>query len=99
AVNNDRMSRTETAVAETASAPVGQLTLSEGLWLATKGGGHFFGRVGSFETGYEFDAVVIDDAALCKGLKFTLAERIERLIYLYPEVKVTDKFVFGKKVL
>ena len=32
------------------------LTLSEAFWLATKSAGRFFGRVGSFEHGYEFDA-------------------------------------------
>ena len=37
------------------------LSFSEGFYLATKGGGSFFGKVGSFEPGYEFDALVIDD--------------------------------------
>ncbi len=32
--------------------------------MATKGGGEFFGKVGSFEEGYEFDAVVLDDIRL-----------------------------------
>ena len=32
------------------------------LYLATKGGGAFFGKVGSFEPGYEFDAIVMDDS-------------------------------------
>ena len=37
------------------------LTVSEAFYLATKGGGAFFGKVGSFEQGYEFDALVIND--------------------------------------
>ncbi|MGI6076878.1 MAG: amidohydrolase family protein [Fastidiosipilaceae bacterium] len=89
----------EAEVADTASAPRGQLTLTEGVWLSTKGGGRFFGKVGSFEAGYEFDAVVVDDSALCKALTFNLTQRVERLIYLYPEVKVSAKYVAGKKVL
>lgn len=36
---------------------------SEALYLGTKGGGSFFGQVGSFEEGYEFDAVVLNDAS------------------------------------
>ena len=32
--------------------------------MATLGGGAFFGKSGSFEEGYEFDAVVRDDASL-----------------------------------
>ena len=40
------------------------LTMPEALYMATKGGGEFFGKVGSFEKGYEFDAIVMDDADL-----------------------------------
>lgn len=40
------------------------LTVANAFYLATKGGGSFFGKVGSFEPDYEFDAVVLDDAAL-----------------------------------
>ncbi len=36
------------------------LSLPEAFYLATKGAGTFFGKVGSFESGYEFDALVID---------------------------------------
>ena len=38
--------------------------IEEVFYLATKGGGEFFGKVGSFEEGYEFDAVVIEDATI-----------------------------------
>ncbi|MFR9190595.1 MAG: amidohydrolase family protein, partial [Anaerotruncus massiliensis (ex Togo et al. 2019)] len=38
------------------------LTVPEAFYLGTKGGGEFFGKVGSFEEGYEFDAVVLDDS-------------------------------------
>ena len=40
------------------------LTLPEIFWIATKSAGSFFGKVGSFEPGYDFDALVIDDAVL-----------------------------------
>ena len=36
-------------------APV---TLEEAFYMATIGGGSFFGKVGSFEKGYEFDAMI-----------------------------------------
>jgi cytosine/adenosine deaminase-related metal-dependent hydrolase len=36
------------------------LVFSEAFYLATKGGGAFFGKVGSFEEGYEFDAVILE---------------------------------------
>ena len=37
------------------------LTMEEVFYLATKGGGSFFGKAGSFEKGYELDALVMDD--------------------------------------
>lgn len=40
------------------------LVFPEAFYLATKGGGAFFGKVGSFEEGYEFDVVVLDDSVL-----------------------------------
>ena len=58
------------------------LTMAEALYLATKGGGTFFGKVGSFEPGYEFDAIVMDDAGLPTTRMCTLAERLERVVYL-----------------
>jgi len=39
------------------------LTFAEAFYLGTAGGGRFFGKVGSFEPGYEFDAVVINYGA------------------------------------
>lgn len=58
------------------------LTLPEAFYMATKGGGAFFGKVGSFEEGYELDAVVMDDSNLPTTRDCTLAERLERVVYL-----------------
>ena len=38
------------------------LTLEEIFWMGTKAGGSFFGKVGSFEPGYELDALVLDES-------------------------------------
>lgn len=76
------------------------LVFSEAFYLATKGGGAFFGKVGSFEEGYEFDAVVMDDKILAHPQKLNLAERMERAVYLgLDEKNITSKYVAGKKVL
>jgi guanine deaminase len=76
------------------------LIFSEAFYLATKGGGAFFGKVGSFEEGYEFDAVVMDDTILAHPQKLNLAERMERAVYLgLDEKNITAKYVAGKKVL
>lgn len=73
------------------------LKVEEAFYLATKGGGEFFGKVGSFEEGYEFDAVVIDDTAHRHPQPLNVAERIERIIYLAEDNDVKAKYVKGKK--
>ena len=76
------------------------LVFSEAFYLATKGGGKFFGKVGSFEEGYEFDAVVLDDSVLAHPQELTLAERMERAVYLgLDEKSVSHKFVAGTKII
>ena len=76
------------------------LVFSEAFYLATKGGGSFFGNVGSFEEGYEFDAVVMDDSVLVHPQDLKLVERMERAVYLgLDQKKVIAKFVNGRKIV
>ena len=76
------------------------LVFSEAFYLATKGGGAFFGKVGSFEEGYEFDAIVMDDSILTHPQELNLAERMERVVYLgLDEKNITAKYVAGRKIL
>ena len=75
------------------------LVFSEAFYLATKGGGAFFGKVGSFERGYEFDAVVMDDSVLPHPQSLKLSERMERAVYLgLDEKNITAKYVAGRKI-
>lgn len=75
------------------------LSMPEAFYLGTKGGGAFFGKCGSFEPGYAFDALVLSErhipTALC-GL--TPAERLERFIYLGSERDILHKYVAGEKL-
>ena len=74
------------------------LSFAESFYLATKGGGSFFGQVGSFETGYELDAVVLDDSALAHPQPLTLQERVERAVYLgLDRDGIREKFIRGEK--
>ena len=76
------------------------ITFEEAFYMATKGGGEFFGKVGSFEEGYEFDAVVLDDSSIVSPNELTIRGRIERAIYLSLDlVGITEKYVSGRKVL
>ena len=72
------------------------LSESEGFYLATKGGGSFFGKVGSFEKGYEFNAVILNDERLKNAYPLSLKERIQRIIYLGDEREVKIKYIKGK---
>lgn len=74
------------------------LSLEEAFYMATLGGGEFFGKVGSFEKGYEFDAIIIDDEKLLEEDKFDLKQRLERIVYLSKDEDVVSKFVRGEKV-
>lgn len=76
------------------------ITFEEAFYMATKGGGEFFGKVGSFEKGYEFDAVILDDSNLPHPQPLTVMQRLERAAYLSVDLTgVKGKFVAGKKVI
>lgn len=73
------------------------LTSSEAFFLGTKGGGSFFGKLGSFEEGYEFDALVIDDSSYdIKPLD--LEERLQRYLYSIDGGKILARYVQGREI-
>lgn len=72
------------------------LTVPEAFYLATVGGGSFFGRVGSFAPGYELDAVVIDDAPLAGPAPLSVADRLARAVYLSDDRHIRAKYVRGR---
>lgn len=74
------------------------LTAEEVFYMATKGGGEFFGRVGSFEPGYEFDAVVLDDSRLGHPQQLDVKSRLERMIYFSDDREIRAKYVKGKEI-
>ena len=73
------------------------LTLPEIFWIATKSAGSFFGKVGSFEPGYDFDALVIDDAVLYPS-EYSLLHRLERFIYLGDDRQIVHRFCRGQEI-
>ena len=73
------------------------LTLPEIFWIATKSAGSFFGKVGSFEPGYEFDALVIDDEVLHPD-EYSLLHRLERFIYVGDDRQIVQRFCRGQEV-
>jgi len=81
------------------------LTMEEAFFLGTKGGGEFFGKsgmgyCGSFERGFEFDALVINDKApQAPAAPFTLSirDRLERAIYVCDSGNIKAKYIRGKQ--
>ena len=75
------------------------LSFDRAFYLATMGGGEFFGKVGAFRDGYEADIVVMDDSSLDHPQELSVRARLERLVYLADERCVREKYVAGEKVL
>lgn len=75
------------------------LTLSEAFYIGTKGGAPLFGKVGSFEKNYEFDAVVIDDSVIKSNMIMDTRNRLERAIYLDKNIDIEAKFVSGNQII
>ena len=71
---------------------------AEAFFCATKGGGSFFGKTGSFEPGYAFDALVVDDSMWTRYKKMSLEQRIEKLIYCGDDRNIEQVYVAGRRL-
>lgn len=74
------------------------LTFEEAFYLATMGGGEFFGKVGSFQKDYAFDAVILDDSFYRHPHPLSVRDRLERLIYLSDDRCIKGKYVSGREL-
>ncbi|OZG66562.1 amidohydrolase family protein [Bifidobacterium eulemuris] len=72
------------------------LRLSEAFHMATKVPGSFFGKVGSFEPGYEFDALVVREDE--SPLDLSPQERLERFIYTGDDRDIKERYVSGRLI-
>lgn len=77
------------------------ITFEEGFYLATKGGGEFFGKVGAFEKDYDFDVLILDDGNIESPInkEFSLRERLERIAYLGEKDILIGKYVKGNRIM
>ena len=90
--------RSKAAHHSTSHTPEPFLTLSEAFWIATKSAGRFFGQVGSFEPGYDFDALVIDDSELVIDPQYSLVQRLERFVYLGDDRHIIARYCQGRLI-
>ena len=74
------------------------LGLAQAFYMATAGGGAFFGKVGRFEPGYAFDAVVLDDSRIATPRSLGLQDRLERAVYLADDRDIAAKYVSGERL-
>lgn len=76
------------------------LMFHEAFYMATKGGGSFFGKAGSFEEGYAFDALVLDDSSEPSARPLTVRNRLERAFYQeLDKTGIAMKFADGERIL
>ncbi len=75
------------------------LSVDQAFYIATRGGGEFFGKVGAFEPGYEFDCVVLDDSTIVHPQELSLRARLDRCFYLSDDRHIAAKYVRGNKIL
>jgi guanine deaminase len=84
-------------------SPQDTLSLEEAFYMATLGGGGFFAGPdskgpGSFEAGYDFDALVIDDGDLAPPFGLSLRDRLERVVYLSENRHIAEKYAAGRRI-
>ena len=75
----------------------GTISFANAFYMATKEGGSLFGKTGSFEKGYDFDALVItgqEDA----GVPLDAAGRLERFCYTGDDRDIAARYMRGKKM-
>ncbi|MBV4415584.1 guanine deaminase [Clostridium tyrobutyricum] len=73
------------------------LSTSEAFYMATKAGGSFFGKVGSFEKSYSFDALIIDDSDL-NSFDYSIEHRLERFLYTGDDRNIVYRYIEGSLV-
>ena len=65
--------------------------------MATKSSGSIFGKVGSFETGYAFDALVISDMQ-DSFMTLSPSELVERFCYSGDVTNIKHRYLRGKEI-
>lgn len=73
------------------------ITLTQAFYHATKEAGSVFGKVGSFEKGYQFNALVIDTME-DSWVPLTAEERLERFCYIGDDRNIRARFIDGEEI-
>lgn len=73
------------------------ISFENAFYMGTKMGGSAFDRVGSFEKGYRFNAIVIDGVE-DEGFPMDAAKRIERFCYNGDDRNIVARYIDGKYI-
>ena len=73
------------------------IPFAQAFYMGTRGGGALFGKVGSLEPGYRFDALVIGGVAN-PFEPLTGAQTVERFCYLGETRHIRARYLAGKKI-
>ena len=74
-----------------------EVLFKEAFYMGTKSGGSLFGKVGSFEKGYYFDALVLGDLQ-DSFREISLAELVERFCYSGDVTNIKRRILRGKDI-
>ncbi|WP_300465422.1 hypothetical protein [Desulfobacula sp.] len=73
------------------------LSVSEAFYMGTKSGGRFFGRTGSFEKDFWFNALVLEDDPMI-AQRYSLEDRLEKFIHTGDDRHICARYVEGEKL-
>ena len=73
------------------------IDIANAFYMATKAGGRLFGNAGTFDPGYVFDALVIDNVEDV-GLRMTPVQRLERFCYCGDDRNITARYLNGERI-
>ena len=73
------------------------IALPEAFYMATKAGGSAFGKVGSLEPGYHFNALVIDGMEDA-GHAMSPEKRLERFCYIGDDRNIVARYLDGRAI-
>ena len=74
------------------------LPLAEAFYLATRGPGAFFGDVGAFLPGFDFDALVLRPSPLDTLVERTPFERLEQFLYDGDDRNIAARYCAGSLI-
>lgn len=73
------------------------VNLAEAFYMATRSGGRYFEKVGAFEMGYCFNALVIDDSNMYTE-NLNPVERLERFCYAGDDRNIAMRYILGQEI-